>query len=296
MSEINKIAVYGRKYGEENTPVVSAFLNRLAERKVQLIIYTPFYNYLKARMVLPEGTGMFTDNDLHETGAQLVLSIGGDGTILETTALASPIGMPILGVNAGRLGFLASISAGELLSRIDDITKGNYRIDVRVMLKVESSSSLFGNVNFALNELTIHRKDTTSMIAVHTYLNDEFLNTYWADGLIVSTPTGSTAYSMSCGGPIIMPGSHNFVITPVAPHNLASRPFVIPDNSVLRLKVEGRSKYFLLSMDSRVETIDSSIELKVSKNEFSARIIQLPGQTFIRTMSKKLNWGLDQRN
>lgn len=296
MSDTLRIAVYGRKFGDENVPVVSAFLNRLVDRKARLVIYSPFYNYLKARIAIPAGTEQFQENELHDSGATLVMSIGGDGSILETAAMAAPIGMPILGVNAGRMGFLASMAASELIHRTEDIIRKNYRIDERQMLKVESANPLFGNVNFALNELTIHRKDTTSMIAVHTYLNDEFLNTYWADGLIVSTPTGSTAYSMSCGGPIILPGSHNFVITPVAPHNLASRPFVIPDNSVLRLKVEGRSKFFLLSMDSRIETIDASIELKVSKNEFPARFVQLPGQTFIRTMSKKLNWGLDHRN
>ncbi|MCB0483536.1 MAG: NAD kinase [Flavobacteriales bacterium] len=296
MSDIKRIAVYGRKFADEDLPVVSAFLNRLAERNAALIIYAPFHNYLKARMVLPANASVFAEHQLVDTGAGLVISLGGDGTIVETAAMAAPIAMPILGVNTGRLGFLASMSVSELLHRTEDILKGNYSIEERTMLKVETGSQLFGSNNFALNELTVHRKDTTSMIAVHTYLNDEFLNTYWADGLILSTPTGSTAYSMSCGGPIILPGSHNFVITPVAPHNLSSRPFVIPDNSVLRLKVEGRSKYFLLSLDSRIETIDASTELIVRKNEFPTRFAQLPGQTFIRTMSKKLNWGLDQRN
>ncbi|MDG1146397.1 MAG: NAD kinase, partial [Flavobacteriales bacterium] len=218
------------------------------------------------------------------------------GTILDATTLIRDSGIPIIGVNTGRLGFLADIAKDQIPKTIKQLVNKRYSIDQRTLLKLETEKPIFGELNFALNEVTISRKDTTSMITITTYLNDKFLNSYWADGLIISTPTGSTGYSLSCGGPIVMPGSNNFIITPIAPHNLNVRPLVISDEYELKVKVEGRANQFLIALDSRIETIDSSVELTIKKECFKINMIETDTQDFASTLRNKLLWGLDKRN
>jgi NAD+ kinase len=225
-----------------------------------------------------------------------MISIGGDGTFLETIHLVKDSGIPILGVNAGRLGFLASTQKEEIVNVLTQIKNGQYRLQTRSLLKLSSDLNLFNGEDFALNELTVHKKDSSSMITIHTYIDDLYLNSYWADGLIIATPTGSTAYSLSCGGPILVPGARDFIITPIAPHNLNVRPVVVPDSRKISLKIEGRSKEFLCSMDSRSVTIDSSTEINITKADFRINIIQTENQNFLNTIRNKMMWGLDRRN
>jgi NAD+ kinase len=206
------------------------------------------------------------------------------------------VDIPVLGINTGRLGFLARVSSDKIKESIDNWLAGNFKIENRSLLEVHTENELFGKKNFALNEVTIHKNDNASMIIIHTYVNGEFLNSYWADGLIVSTPTGSTAYSLSVGGPIVAPGSNNIIISPVAPHNLNVRPIVISDDSEITLKIEGRTDKSLISMDSRVQRIDSAIEITIKKAPYLVNLIQFPTQTFFKTLRHKLNWGLDKRN
>jgi NAD+ kinase len=203
---------------------------------------------------------------------------------------------PILGINTGRLGFLATISREETGHALAEVLKGKYALDKRALLQLQSSREIFGKLNFALNDFTIVKKDTSSMITIHTYIDGEFLNSYWADGIIVSTPTGSTGYSLSCGGPLIFPRSGNFVITPVSPHNLTVRPIVVSDSSEISFQIEGRSKKFLVSLDSRIATVDSTVKLKLTKADFNINLIQLEGHHYFKTLRQKLNWGLDIRN
>ena len=224
------------------------------------------------------------------------ISVGGDGTLLESVTYVGKNETPILGVNAGRLGFLATISREETEKALDNLLKGNYIVDERTMLRLVSDPKLFSGLDFALNDFTIMKKDTSSMITVHVSVDGELLNSYWADGVIVSTPTGSTGYSLSCGGPLVFPESENFVITPVSPHNLTARPIVVSDKSELTFKIEGRNKKFHVSLDSRFETVDESVRLKIKKERFKAHLIQLPGQHYFKTLRQKLNWGLDIRN
>jgi NAD+ kinase len=201
-----------------------------------------------------------------------------------------------MGINLGRLGFLTGVGTEDISGALEALMKGHYTIDKRSLLRLESNRNLFGGVNYALNELTIHKKDSSSMITINTYLNGEYLNSYWADGLIIATPTGSTGYSLSCGGPIVAPYSGNFVITPIAPHNLNVRPIVVSDQNVISLEVEGRSQYFLASLDSRSVTIDSAISLAVRREDFTMSLVRLGSTNFLNTLRKKLNWGLDTRN
>lgn len=225
-----------------------------------------------------------------------MISVGGDGTLLDATTFVRHTGIPILGINTGRLGFLSGVSIDEIDQAIDALLEGEFELDNRAVLKVDTRTGLFGDVNFALNELTVHKMDSASMITIHAYMDGVYLNSYWADGLIIATPTGSTAYSLSCGGPIVAPGSKNFVITPIAPHNLNVRPIVVPDDKALTLRMEGRTKHYLLALDSRSISADESIELRVSRSEFDIRLVRLKGQNFLSTLRSKLNWGLDKRN
>jgi NAD+ kinase len=205
-------------------------------------------------------------------------------------------GIPIMGINIGRLGFLSSISKDEILPAVDKVLSGDFQIDSRALIRLKQPGDLFGEMNYALNELSINRKDTTSLIVLHVYIDDMFLNSYWADGLIIATPTGSTAYSLSSGGPILAPGSENFVITPIAPHNLTVRPVVIPDKSKIRIIVEGREDQFLVSLDSRRAIIYSNFELIVEKTDFKVNMVQMKDRNFFMTIREKLKWGLDTRN
>ena len=238
----------------------------------------------------------FSDFDEIRNKTEILISLGGDGTILEALTFIKNTQTPILGINFGRLGFLANVGKEQIHQAIDIVARGKYLIDKRSLLELNSNKPLFGNMNFALNEMTIQRKDQSSMITVKTFLNGELLNAYWADGLIISTPTGSTGYSLSCGGPILYPTSGNVVITPVAPHNLNVRPIVVSDDVILSFEVSGRGNSFLCTLDSRFETIDSSYQIAIKKAPFTANLVRLTDMNFISSLKNKLNWGIDQRN
>jgi NAD+ kinase len=225
-----------------------------------------------------------------------MISVGGDGTMLDTLTYVRNSNIPLLGINTGRLGFLASTAKDDIHRAVAALRNKTYRVDKRTLLHLDSNKPLFGGVNYALNEFSIHKKDTSSMITIHTYINGELLNSYWADGLIIATPTGSTGYSLSCGGPIIFPSSENFVITPVAPHNLNVRPIIVSNDSVLSFEVEGRNESFLCTLDSRYETIDSTFQLAVRKEEFTINLLRINDDNYLNTIRTKLGWGADQRN
>ncbi len=290
-----KIAIYGRKYNESATVYMQQLIDCLEENNVEIVIYSAFHAFLTPRVKLPKNIAIFTN---HEELKEInyLMSVGGDGTLLDTVSFVRDSGIPIIGINMGRLGFLASIAKQEIKTAIESLIKGHYTIDKRSLIRVESNIPLFDGVNYGLNEVTIHKKDTSSMIIIHAYLNGEFLNSYWADGLILATPTGSTGYSLSCGGPIIFPNSENFVITPISPHNLNVRPIIISDNQVITFEVEGRSAYYLATLDSRTETLETSVQLAVRKESFQLNLIRLSTENYLGTLRNKLMWGLDTRN
>jgi NAD+ kinase len=230
-----------------------------------------------------------------ETVADVLICVGGDGTILDTLSIVRDSGVPILALNTGRLGFLADVQLENLNHALDDIEKGNYTIEQRSLLRLDSSHELF-DYNFALNDFVIHKKETSSMIVVHAYLNGEFLNSYWSDGLIISTPTGSTGYSLSCGGPIIFPKSDSFVITPIAPHNLNVRPVVVSDDVVISFEIEGRASSYLASMDARSQSISGEVNMAIRKADHKLNLMRLSNIHFMDTLRSKLHWGFDRRN
>jgi NAD+ kinase len=291
-----KFAIFGKTCSEENTKYIKALFTKLESEKLGYLIYNEFFELLKERNISISSGNVFSSYEDLKDQADFLISIGGDGTYLNTIALVRDSGIPIVGINTGTLGFLSNIPKDEIEFAIDEIIKGNYTLDKRTLLKLETDENLFGDLNYALNELTIHKQDSSSMITTQVYLDEVFLNSYWSDGLIIATPTGSTAYSLSCGGPIITPGSGNFIITPVAPHNLNVRPVVIPDDNTITVKVEGRNERFLISLDSRSETIDQSVKLKIRKQDFHVNLLRLNNQNFPSTLRNKLMWGLDKRN
>jgi NAD+ kinase len=291
-----KIALYGKSVSGDNIPYVEKVIEKLRLRRCQILIYKPFYSEIKDMCQLCNDVELFGTHEELIGNADFVFSVGGDGTILNAMTLVRDSEIPILGINLGKLGFLSSISKDEILPAIDLLLNGNYTLDPRTLVRVTNPDKLFGELNYALNELAINRKDSTSLIVIHVYIDDLFLNTYWADGLIIATPTGSTAYSLSSGGPILMPGSENLLITPIAPHNLTVRPIVIPDNSRIKLIVEGRDKQFLVSLDSRSVVVQSHFEMMVERAPFRINLIQMKGKYFFGTIRDKLKWGLDVRN
>lgn len=267
----------------------------LEEKSITIYLSPEFAELVNRENIAPDNYSIYALNDSLDF-LDFMITLGGDGTLLEAVAHIGKEQTPILGINTGRLGFLATIAREEVQDAINALITGRYEYDDRSLLHLDSSTPVFDGLTFALNDFTILKKDTSSMIVVHAYLDGEFLNSYWADGVIVSTPTGSTGYSMSCGGPLVLPHSNNFIITPVSPHNLTVRPMVVPDNCVLSFKIEGRSKNFLISMDSRYETVDETVELKVRKENFCARLIRLNDNNYFKTLRQKLNWGFDIRN
>ena len=291
-----KIALYARQISEEHFPFIRELLKELQKHNCKLFFYQPFLHQI--RQVTEDLTNVHVFHSGSEIRGKVdfLFSLGGDGTILDTLTLVQDSGIPVVGINVGRLGFLTAVGTANISESIESLVKGHYSLDKRRLLRLESNRNLFGGVNYALNELTIHKKDSSSMIIINTFLNGEYLNSYWADGLIIATPTGSTGYSMSCGGPIVAPYSGNFVITPIAPHNLNVRPIVVSDQNVISLEVQGRSQYFLASLDSRSVTIDSAISLAVRREDFTMNLVRLGSSNFLDTLRKKLNWGLDTRN
>ena len=291
-----KVAVYGKQFQQEVAPFVHELFLELEKAHLEVLVYEPFYNFLSQQIRLNLFLGTYNSHNELKNDIDLFISVGGDGTILDATTLIRDSEIPIIGVNTGRLGFLADIAKDQIPKTIKQLINNRFSIDQRTLIRLETDQPIFGGLNFALNEVTISRKDTTSMITITTYINDEYLNSYWADGLIIATPTGSTGYSLSCGGPIVMPGSDNFIITPIAPHNLNVRPLVISDKYEIKVKVEGRANQFLVALDSRIQTMDAGIELVIKKETFKINMIETDTQDFSSTLRNKLLWGLDKRN
>jgi len=291
-----RVAVYGKQFQKEVAHFVQELFQELEKANMEVLVFEPFYNFLSQQMSMNLFLGTYNTYEELKEGIDLFISVGGDGTILDATTLIRDTEIPIIGVNTGRLGFLADIAKDQIHKTIKQLVNKRFSIDQRTLLHLDTDIPIFGDLNFALNEVTISRKDTTSMITITTYINDQYLNSYWADGLIIATPTGSTGYSLSCGGPIVMPGSQNFIITPIAPHNLNVRPLVISDEYEIKVKVEGRASQFLVALDSRIQTIDSGIELTIKKEAFKINMVETETQDFASTLRNKLLWGLDKRN
>ncbi len=291
-----RIAVFGKTISDENQPYIQQLISKLENVGAELIIYESFFKNIAPMVEFKKEERVFNKHLDIKDKIDFLFSIGGDGTFLETVDLVRDSGVPILGINIGRLGFLSSISKEEINYSIDCICNSSYNIEKRALIKLTKPKSLFGDLNYALNEFTISRKESTSLIVIHVYVDDKIVNSYWADGLIVCTPTGSTAYSLSCGGPIVTPGSENFLITPIATHNLTVRPVVIRDDSIIRIKAEGRDRSFFISLDSRFTTIDAEQEVIVEKADFTINLVQMKQKNFFTTIRDKLNWGLDKRN
>ena len=291
-----KIAIYARSTKDNHSAYIEQIYNILKDEKVDLIIHEPYYNFLKQNYNFTIPISTFSTSEELISKADYLICLGGDGTMLETVALVKNSGIPVLGVNTGRLGFLASVNKDDLSKAIQQLLKEKFTLDKRELIEITGCSECFGDVNYALNEFTIHKKDSSAMINIDTYIDDVFLNSYFADGLIVATPTGSTAYSLSCGGPIMMPDSDNFIITPIAPHNLTVRPIVVSNNKKISFKVSGRSDSFNIALDSRSAQIPSNSEIIIKKADFRINLINLEGKHFFTTLRNKMMWGIDRRH
>ncbi len=290
-----KIIVHGRNFNEAAQPFIQLLFDTFASRHFQVQISASFVTFLTSVGV--KLTNFSTYNHFSEVNdASFMFSVGGDGTLLDAVSHVGARQIPIVGINTGRLGFLATVSPSEIETMLNALWNNNYEIEKRTLVSLQSDKDLFDGANFALNDLTITKTDISSMITVHTYLDGEFLNSYWADGLIVSTPTGSTGYSLSCGGPVLLPQNQNFILTPVSPHNLNVRPMIIPDSSELSFSVVSRSNNFLVSLDTRFKIVDGSTKLTVRREKFKAHLVRFNKNTFLNTLRQKLNWGLDVRN
>jgi NAD+ kinase len=267
----------------------------LEESNIKLAVHTGFYMGWKANG-RPGKYELFDDYHTLPADTDFILSLGGDGTLLDTVQIVRNREIPVAGINAGRLGFLADIDRQELKELILSLQGNTFSIEKRTLIHVDTSMPVFGEVSFGLNEFAIHKTDSSSMITIKVYLNGEYLNSYWADGLIVATPTGSTAYSLSCGGPIVFPTTQSFVLTPVAPHNLNARPMVIPDNTVLSFEIQSRSESFLCTIDSRYRTVEKTCQIAIRKEDFTFNLIRMPESHYLKTLRQKIKWGEDLRN
>ncbi|MFD0989290.1 NAD kinase [Mariniflexile jejuense] len=293
-----KVAVFGRFYNETTTTSVERLFDYLLKKHADAYIETEFFNLIKKEAPNFDDYKSFKTFDTLDKSFDFLVSVGGDGTILRAIIFVKDMDIPIIGINTGRLGFLATIQVNQIEKAIQNIIDGKYKISERSLLSVETtpSNNEISSLNFALNEVAVSRKNTTSMITVETYLNGEYLTSYWSDGLIVSTPTGSTGYSLSCGGPVITPDTNSFVLAPIAPHNLSARPLIIPDSTEIQLKVEGREESHLISLDSRIATLENGTIIKIKKADFKIKMIDLLDESFLDTLRKKLLWGEDKRN
>jgi NAD+ kinase len=290
------VAIYSRVMDEEQQQDVQLFFDELEKQKFQPLIFHSFFEQIRDIINLPADTKVFESSEEITDDIEAVVSLGGDGTLLDTVTLVRGRNVPIMGINFGRLGFLAGIGRNEMQTAVKALVNHSYVVDKRTMIHVDSSLPLFGHVPYGLNEFSIHKRDIASMIKIHTYLNGEFLNTYWVDGLIVATPTGSTGYSLSCNGPIVFPDSGSFVITPVAPHNLNVRPIVVPDDNIISFEIESRADQVICALDSRREIVSKNVQLAVKKENFLLNLIRLNENNFLQTLRNKLTWGLDKRN
>jgi len=291
-----KIAIYGRQFNDQAViPFIQQVFDALSLHNVEIYVHHQLNNYLSGKIntvvynVLNEG-------DQIKGVIDVFITLGGDGTLLDMVSVIRDSGVPVMGINFGRLGFLASVNKNDIAAAIHAVVNNKYTLDGRGLLTVESELNVLGMDNFALNDITIHKRDDSAMITTNMFLDGEFLNSYWGDGIIIATATGSTAYSLSCGGPIIFPESNSIVVTPVAPHNLNVRPIVLPDSSVLSFEVESRSSNYILSCDSKTEIIDRPMRFKVQKVSFELNLIRLSNESYLSTLRNKLLWGLDARN
>jgi NAD+ kinase len=291
-----KVAIFGRPFDKSFKDYILRFFDNLKHHNINLSVHHDFYNFLINEINLSsKNIEVFRKHHELERDTDLMFSIGGDGTILDAITIVRDSGIPIVGINTGNLGFLASIAKEEIDHALNAIYANNYTIEERTLLKLESPPSIFHDFPFGLNEIAVQKIDST-MIKVHAYIDGEFLNTYWADGLIISTPTGSTAYSLSVGGPIIIPNSGNFIISPISPHNLTVRPIVLPDSSELQLKLESRAVNYIASLDHRSVVVNNTMDLKIKKADFKIKLLQLNNTSFYQTLRNKLMWGADKRN
>jgi NAD+ kinase len=291
-----KVAIYSRVIESDQQSDLQQLFDELNRNNIKSVIYYPFFETIRSSFANMDSVQVFhTSEDLDES-IDFLISLGGDGTMLDTVTLVRNKGIPVLGINFGRLGFLAGIGRKALHSAVRALVNRTYVIDKRSLIHMDGDQTLFNGMPYGLNEFAIHKTDTSPMIKIHTYLNGEFLNTYWADGVIVSTPTGSTGYSLSCGGPVVFPESCSFVITPVAPHNLNVRPIIVPDNNIISFEVEGRTDHFICALDSRKEIVDKKILLAVRREAFNINLVRMNENNFLQTLREKLSWGLDTRN
>ncbi len=293
-----KVAIYGQYYQNSTEPIIRDIFLFFLKNDVELVIEQDFLQLLHEKNLVGKSYPTFNIESGLDSSFDILISIGGDGTILRAATFVKDSNVPILGINAGRLGFLANVEKDNIASFLQIVIAKNYTVSERSLVSItcEPENAAFNSLNFAMNEVTVSRKDTTSMITIETYLDDEFLNSYWADGLIISTPTGSTGYSLSCGGPVLTPSVKSLVITPIAPHNLNARPLVIPDDTVVRLKVSGREENYLVALDSRIASVKNESVLTITKTPFTIKMVEIPLETFLKTLRNKLLWGEDKRN
>lgn len=291
-----KVAIYSRGLESTQQKDVQLFFDELDKEQINPVVFEPFLKQINPYISLPASTETFSCTDDLTEEIDFFISLGGDGTLLDTVTLVRNKRIPVVGINFGRLGFLAGIGRDEMITAVKALARRSYIIDRRTLIHLDSNIPLFSDVPYALNEFAIHKRDTAPMIKIHTYLNGELLNTYWADGLILATPTGSTGYSLSCAGPVVFPDSSSFVITPVAPHNLNVRPIIIPDNTIVSFEVESRSDDIICAMDSRREIVNKNVLLAVRRENFMMNLVRLNENNFLQTLRNKLSWGLDKRN
>lgn len=289
-----RIAIHGRKINKESYPYVSSIFEALKQRNVEITVSKAFVTQCKSSGINFGNYSIYSRKDLES--AQYIFSLGGDGTLLETVTHVGSLEIPILGINLGRLGFLATISKTNIPEALDLFFDKKFTFDERILIHLESEKEIFGDQDFALNEVAVIKRDTSSMIIVNCSINGEYVNTYWADGLMVSTPTGSTGYSLSCGGPLVLPQSDNFIITPISPHNLNVRPLIVSGSSIITLEINGDGRKFLTSLDSRSYTLNNKVKLTLRRESFKTKLIKLEGYHFFDTLRNKLNWGHDIRN
>lgn len=290
-----KLAIHGRGFSDQTAPYIKQVLDFINNKGSDLILSDQFVEQNKSSEIDLSAYKTFNKSG-NRLDVDAIISLGGDGTLLETLLYVNDQEVPIMGINTGRLGFLATIAKQDINSALECLYEKKYKLEERVLIHMDSNIELFDGYNFAMNEFAIIKKDTSSMINVKCYIDDQFLNSYWSDGLIVSTPTGSTGYSLSCGGPIMFPNQENFIITPISPHNLNVRPLIVSANSRISFQIESRNRNFLVSLDSRSVTVDNTVNLSLKKEKFKAKLINLANYSFPDTLRKKLNWGLDLRN
>ena len=291
-----KIAIYGKTFNQGFKPYIRELFNILEAQEAQLVVYKPFHDFVACETGLkPSAFNLFNDFSSFDETCDLMISIGGDGTFLETLPYVIRRQIPIIGINSGRLGFLANISKENITDAFRAIFANNYGFEYRTLICFRKPEGLFSGLNFALNDITIHKSDST-LITIEAYINDEFLNTYWTDGLIISTPTGSTAYSLSVGGPVVVPGSGNLIIAPISSHNLTVRPLIIPDTNTISLKVNSRSGTYTITSDNRTLQVSTQEQFVIGKSDFKLKMLKLPSTSFYSTLRDKLKWGEDVRN